>query len=98
MRNSRSIDHLVAMIITVKVKPGSRKEGIELANDVIVVRVNAPPVEGRANEALIRLLSKLLDVPKSQIAILGGTTSRFKRVEIPTQAYAKLQTLLGNKV
>jgi uncharacterized protein (TIGR00251 family) len=45
------------------------------------VRLQAQPVEGKANEALIRYLAELLDVPRSKIAIMHGHTSKRKIVE-----------------
>jgi uncharacterized protein (TIGR00251 family) len=49
---------------------------------VLRVRVAAPPVDGAANAALVRLLAKALGVPKSAVAIVGGKTSRDKTVEV----------------
>jgi uncharacterized protein (TIGR00251 family) len=46
------------------------------------VRLTAPPVEGRANEALRRLLAERLDAPVSAVRIVAGEKSRTKRVEI----------------
>lgn len=71
------------MKINVKIKPNSRRESIEQTGaGEFVVRVNAPPVEGRANEALIELLSRHFDVPKRNVAILKGRSSKTKLVEI----------------
>lgn len=50
--------------------------------DAIKIRVASPPVEGKANEEVIRFLSKQLKVPKSQIQIIKGLSSRNKLVEI----------------
>jgi uncharacterized protein (TIGR00251 family) len=82
------------MNISIKVKPGSKKEGISVENNILIVRVHAPAVDGKANEALIRVLSEFLDISKSQIAIISGHTSRMKRIEIPEQSAARLQTLI----
>jgi uncharacterized protein YggU (UPF0235/DUF167 family) len=49
---------------------------------VLAVRVAAPPVDGAANAALIRVLAAALDVPPSAIAVVAGTTARVKRVEV----------------
>ncbi len=48
----------------------------------LAVRVAAPPVDGAANEALIRLLAAALDVPRSAVSIESGATARVKRVRI----------------
>lgn len=69
--------------IQVKIKPNSRVESIEQGEDgVYLVRVNAPPVEGKANARLIELLAKHFKVPKSRIEIIQGSKSRLKTVTI----------------
>jgi len=49
---------------------------------MLVVRVTAPPVDGAANEALVRLLAKLLDVARSDVTVVSGKTARTKVVEV----------------
>ena len=69
----------LGLTISVKVQPGACQsivQGIE--EEYLKVRLAAPPVEGRANEELIRLFSRLLDLPKSKILIRHGVTSRRK--------------------
>jgi uncharacterized protein len=46
------------------------------------IRIQAPAIENRANEALVEYLAALLKTPKSAVRILGGERSRVKRVEI----------------
>jgi uncharacterized protein YggU (UPF0235/DUF167 family) len=48
----------------------------------LVVRVTAPPVEGAANEALVRLLARELGVGRTAVAIEGGATARVKRLRV----------------
>jgi uncharacterized protein len=57
-------------------------EVVAVRNGVLVIRVTAPAVEGRANEALRRLVAKRLGVPKSAITIVRGHHSRDKLIEI----------------
>jgi len=67
----------------IRLQPGARKnEVMAFQGDVLRARVTAPPHEGRANQALLELLSDLLDIPKSRIAIVRGHTSRDKVVDI----------------
>jgi uncharacterized protein (TIGR00251 family) len=67
------------MKITVQVKPNSKKESVELGdNGVYIVRVNAPPVEGAANERVIELLAEFFKRPKSTIELLNGHRSKRK--------------------
>jgi uncharacterized protein len=69
--------------IEVRLKPNARRETIALGdNGVINARVNAPPVEGKANIALIKFLSKTLDIPKSSLSIKRGETSKNKVIAV----------------
>jgi uncharacterized protein YggU (UPF0235/DUF167 family) len=60
---------------------------------VLKVRVRAAPTEGEANAALCRLLAKALGVPRSRVEVVGGATSRIKRVKIVGDAAALGATL-----
>ena len=67
------------MKINVQVKNKSKTEGIEkLTEDSYIVRINVPPIEGRANKRIIELLAKYFDCPKSQIALTRGAKSKNK--------------------
>jgi len=73
------------MTITLRVHltpRSARDEVLSLEGDLLRARVTAPPVEGRANEALLRLLAEALGVPKSSLRIVRGQRSREKLVEI----------------
>ena len=70
-------------IIGVRLKPGAKREKVVSIDErEICLAVTAPPVDGKANEALIKFLAGVLDVPKSGITILRGQTSRIKLVEL----------------
>ena len=77
------------MIIGVRVSPRASKPGIgEWGKDsggrsYLNVRVAAAPADGAANRELIKLLSKTVGVSNSSVRIVGGETSRLKRVEVP---------------
>ena len=67
----------------VKVKPNSKQQKIEeLPDGSLIVHLKSPPVDGKANEELIKLLAKNFDVSKSSIRIKSGTTSLQKVIEI----------------
>jgi uncharacterized protein len=70
--------------LAIRVVPGASKNEIAevLSDGTLKIRLTAPPVEGKANIALIDFLSKILDVPRSKIAIVAGETSRDKLVSI----------------
>ncbi len=70
----------------VKVKPNSKQQKVEEQPDgSLTVHLKSPPVDGKANEELIKLLSEKFDVPKSYIRIKSGLSSRQKLVEIDTE-------------
>lgn len=82
--------------ITVRLTPrASREEVVGFRDEVLVVRVSAPPVEGAANEALVRLLAKRLRVAKGAVRITTGDTSRTKVVEIDGLDEAAVRGRLG---
>jgi uncharacterized protein (TIGR00251 family) len=69
--------------ITVKVKPNSKTELVEkISKNEFVVRVKAPAKEGKANEAVVEVLSEYFARPKSRITILRGQAGKNKVVEI----------------
>jgi uncharacterized protein (TIGR00251 family) len=71
------------LILRIRVQPRSSQEGFaEVLGDQIKLRINAPPVDGKANTQIIRYLSKLFRVPRNQVEILLGETGRDKRVKI----------------
>jgi hypothetical protein len=70
------------MKIQVKVKPNSRTEEVSREGDRLIVKVKEPPREGKANQAVIRLLAEHFGVPKSQVRILSGFKSKNKVVEV----------------
>jgi uncharacterized protein (TIGR00251 family) len=58
------------------------------------IRLTAPPVEGAANEALIRHLAEALSISRSQVEIVAGHTSRDKRIRISGVSEEELRALL----
>jgi uncharacterized protein (TIGR00251 family) len=67
----------------VHVKPRAKKSGIRGVRDgVLELSLAAPPVDGAANEELVRVLAKELGVPKSAIVIARGEGSRTKLVDV----------------
>lgn len=68
---------------TIKVKPNSKQQKItEETDGSLTIHLKSPPVDGKANEELIKLLAKKFDVPKSRITIKLGLLSKQKVVEI----------------
>ncbi len=68
--------------IQIHVQPKSSQAKIVLESGTIRVWVNAPPVDGEANDAVVKLFSKALRVAKSKISIIRGESSREKTLRI----------------
>ncbi len=87
-----------AIILNIRVVPRAAKEGIQgLVGDALKVRIQAPPVEGKANACLVRFLADAWKLPRAQIEILSGETGRNKRLRIsrPTAALRALLEEIG---
>ena len=71
------------LILQVRIQPRASKDQISgLLGDRMKIRITAPPVDGQANAHLIRFLAKEFGVPKSQVILLSGDSSRDKRLRI----------------
>jgi uncharacterized protein (TIGR00251 family) len=83
-------------IITIQVQPkASKSECVGLHGDALKIRVTAPPVDGRANEAVLAFLAKRLKVAPSTLAIHAGAGGRHKRVLCTTLNAADVLARLG---
>jgi uncharacterized protein (TIGR00251 family) len=70
-------------VLTIRVVPGSSTNKVVASEGgVLRVKLTAPAVEGRANQALIAFLAKRLGVPKGKVTIVSGLFSRVKRVRV----------------
>ncbi len=79
------------MTLRLRVQPRSGREGLAGERDgALLVRVKAPPAEGQANAAVIRLLARTLKVPASRLSLLQGQSGRQKLVRIEGLARADL--------
>ena len=75
--------HEGAVIFPVRVQPRASKDEVAgVMNGALKVRLRAPALEDRANEALCEYLAELLKTPKAAVRILSGHRSRSKRVEV----------------
>jgi len=83
------------VILQVRVQPRASKD--EVAGELggaLKLRLQAPAVEDRANQALVEFLAQLLKTPKSAVRILSGERSRTKRIEIRGVTPQQIQALL----
>ena len=86
----------ISATLSVRIQPRSSKNGVTRMEDgTLKIRLTAPPVDGAANEALVKFLSEALSVSKSQVEIVTGHTSREKRVKISGMSEADVIRLLN---
>ena len=71
------------MLLNIRVQPNARQNKIVKEGDRYKVYLTAPPVEGKANQALIEFLAEYFQVKRSLVKIIKGLKSRDKIVEIP---------------
>jgi uncharacterized protein (TIGR00251 family) len=94
-RNKKVVD---AVTLSIRIQPrASKNEVIAMENGGIKIRLTAPPVDGAANEALIRFLADTLSASKSQIEIVSGHTSRDKIVRIHGVSEADAKRVLNSE-
>ena len=71
------------VVLSLHVQPGAKRtETAGLHGEALKIRLAAPPVDGRANDALIAFLAKTLGVPKANVDVVAGQSSRAKRVRV----------------
>ena len=76
-------DSKEGVIIQVHASPRASKTQVQgLHGDALKIRLQAPPVDGKANETLIEVLAKTLGIPQRQITLISGQTSRQKRLNL----------------
>ena len=84
--------------LSIRIQPrASKNEIVAMAGGGLKIRLTAPPVDGAANEALVKFLSAALSIPRSNIEIISGHTSREKIVRIGGLCDAEARRLLNNK-
>jgi uncharacterized protein (TIGR00251 family) len=90
------MNQMVEALIKVRVVPrASRDEVMGWQEDELRIRLKAPPVEGRANSALCRLLAARLGLPASAIEVVSGATSRTKLLRVSGLSREALRQLLA---
>ena len=84
------------VMLSVHACPRAAQDQVQgLHGDAIKIRLRAPPADGKANDALIALLSRILDVPARDLIIVAGHSARRKRVAITGVTEAGVQAKLG---
>lgn len=80
--------------VSVRVKPGSNRPGVEVAADGVIVRVRAVPEAGRATAEARRLLAAALGVAPSRISLRSGATARLKVFDVHEMSRRDLEMRL----
>jgi uncharacterized protein (TIGR00251 family) len=81
--------------LSVRLHPGARKNGVTGVHaDALKIALTAPPVDGKANEALIAFLADALHLPRARVALVAGATSRAKTVRITGKSAAEVAVAL----
>jgi uncharacterized protein len=83
-----------AVILHVKLIPRAKQnEIVGIEGDALKIRLNAPPVQGRANEALVQFLADILDIPRANVEIVHGAASRHKVLRLHGVSAQELERL-----
>lgn len=82
------------VILTLHIQPGAKKtEVVGRHGEALKIRLAAPPVDGKANAALLAFVAEKLAVPKSAVELVSGQTSRAKRVRVSGVTPEQAETL-----
>ena len=89
-----------SLLLRLHVQPRAAHNQVAgLQGEALKLRLTSPPVDGKANKAVLATLARLLDLPKSSLSLRSGLQSRTKTVRIENadeaQLRARLQTLLA---
>lgn len=77
------------------IQPGAKRtEIVGLHGDALKIRLAAPPVDGKANAALIAFFAEQLDVPRSAVSLEAGAAARRKRISVQGASEASLARLI----
>jgi uncharacterized protein (TIGR00251 family) len=88
-----------AVSLRVHLQPKASREGIlGEADGILKLRVTAPAVDGRANEACLRLLAKALDLPPSRLQIVSGQHARLKTIRITSAGADAIRVTLHEMI
>jgi uncharacterized protein (TIGR00251 family) len=94
--NAGGSDPNESLTFTIRVVPrASKSEIVGEIEGSLKVRISAPPVDGAANEEVVKVLAKAFGVAKSNVSIVSGETSKTKRVRVIGATPERLRQLAG---
>jgi hypothetical protein len=82
-------------MLEVRVQPRAKRNEVVVRDGRVIVRVTAPPAEGRANAAVCALLAKSLGLPKRAVQVQRGAASRDKVISINGMDEREVKRCLG---
>lgn len=84
------------VVLTLHIQPGAkRSEVVGLHGEALKLRLAAPPVDGKANEALIAFVAQALGLPRSRVELVSGQSSRAKRLRVADVSAAAVAAALA---
>lgn len=87
-----------AVVLSIHVQPGAaRSEAVGEHGDALKIRLAAPPVDGKANAALIAFVARALDLPRSQVELISGAASRQKRLRVCGASLQAVETAFSSQ-
>ena len=82
------------IVFEVRVIPRSSANALVSREGRLVVRVTAPPADGKANDAVVRTVAKALDLAPSDVLLVRGAAARTKALSVPAAAEAAVRRVL----
>jgi uncharacterized protein (TIGR00251 family) len=81
--------------LSLRIHPGAKRNAVlTLHGDALKIALNSPPVDGKANEALIAFIAERLSLPRARVALVAGTTSRSKVLRVTGKSAAEVEAAL----
>ena len=85
--------------LSVRVHPGARKNAVSGVHDgAVKISLTTPPVDGRANEALIAFVAEVLGIPRARVSLVAGATSRAKVLRVTGKSAEEMLAILERRV
>ena len=81
--------------VSVRVQPGAKRDAVTgLHGDALKVALSAPPVDGKANEALIAFVAERVGLPRARVSLVAGMTSRSKVLRVTGKSADEVKAAL----
>ena len=82
--------------VSVRVQPGAKRDAVlGLHGGAVKIAVNAPPVDGKANDALIAFVAERVGLPRARVSLVSGTTNRSKILRVTGKSAAEVRAALS---